>query len=524
MKRARHVTSAVALATVVPVLALGGALAPADAAAATTCLDKPVTIVASQEVTSGTEGDDVVAMTPGDWNTFDALGGDDTICLAVPDSFSGSETGEIVGFVTAGSGDDVVVNESSSNSSHLSVLLGSGDDTFTGSSSTRVVEHVYADSVAIGSNGLDKPPAGSQRDVIHMGGGADGPPEDQHPWTDWPFTDTVWSVAPRGGLNNDDITFGPGGALLHQRGAMAPEARLDFSAADWAGVHLPNPGAAEPVARGELLLDNATRRATVDGRQVMTWEGHVDAFQLGSQGSRDWPFPASFIGSDDDELLTFPNGTFGDVRMGGGDDRLGRSYSFASRVNTLPARSVDGGPGNDAVSLHNRCTSLTIRLTKRMTCDGDSLALPGFEGVQVLSRGVRQRLLIVGSRGDDFAEVLYAPRVTFRGRGGADEAVINGNTVRAAGGPGADRLTIKAEDVVARGGPGADRIHLVRPAYFHPPQRLVALGGPGPDVLRGPRHAYAARLVGGPGRDRADGGGGGRDHCDAEVTRRCKLG
>ncbi|WP_205304784.1 hypothetical protein, partial [Nocardioides sp. 616] len=214
----------------------------------------------------------------------------------------------------------------------------------------------------------------------------------------------------------------------------------------------------------------------------------------------------------------------GDVRMGGGDDRLGRSYSFASLVDTLPARSVDGGPGDDTVSVRNRCASLTIRLTERMTCDGDSLALPGFEGVQVHSRGVRQRLRIVGSRGDDFAEVLYAPQVTFRGRGGADEAVISGGTVRAAGGPGADRITLTAEDGVVRGGPGADRIHLERPGSWHPPQRLLALGGPGADMLLGPRHAYAARLVGGPGRDRADGGGGGRDHCDAEVTRRCKRG
>jgi hypothetical protein len=65
---------AVALTVVVPALALGGALAPAGATAATTCLGKPVTIVATAQVKTGTEGDDVVAMTPGGWNSFDALG------------------------------------------------------------------------------------------------------------------------------------------------------------------------------------------------------------------------------------------------------------------------------------------------------------------------------------------------------------------------------------------------------------------------------------------------------------------
>ncbi len=75
VNRARLVIStAVVLTTVVPALALGGAPAPAAASAATSCQGKPVTIVATTEVTTGTEGDDVVAMTPGAWETFDALG------------------------------------------------------------------------------------------------------------------------------------------------------------------------------------------------------------------------------------------------------------------------------------------------------------------------------------------------------------------------------------------------------------------------------------------------------------------
>jgi hypothetical protein len=98
---------AVAASVLVPV---AQAAAPG---AATTCLGKPVTIVASTEVTVGTEADDVVAMTPLGWSTFDALGGNDTICLALGAAREGGRDPQPpAGRVDAGAGDDVVVDES----------------------------------------------------------------------------------------------------------------------------------------------------------------------------------------------------------------------------------------------------------------------------------------------------------------------------------------------------------------------------------------------------------------------------
>ena len=38
-------------------------------------------------------------MTPGGWNQFDALGGNDTICLAVPAAIAGSDPGRPTGWV-----------------------------------------------------------------------------------------------------------------------------------------------------------------------------------------------------------------------------------------------------------------------------------------------------------------------------------------------------------------------------------------------------------------------------------------
>src|SRR5690606_13184542 len=102
----------------------------------------PVTIVATAQVTTGTEGDDVVAMTPEGWNTFDALGGDDTICLAPGAPSGGRDPRGPWGVVNAGPGNDVVINESMQGSG-MTVFLGGGDDRFTGTSFS---EAVFADT------------------------------------------------------------------------------------------------------------------------------------------------------------------------------------------------------------------------------------------------------------------------------------------------------------------------------------------------------------------------------------------
>ncbi|UUZ59630.1 hypothetical protein [Nocardioides sp. B-3] len=168
--------------------------------AASTCRGKAVTIVASSTVTVGTEGDDVVAMTPSGWYNFDAPGGNDTICPAV--GIGGG--GEIpTGTLNAGAGDDVVVNRATASlGSSMFVGLGAGEDTFTGNDTPA---RVVADSAY--TYGLPTyPPAGAQRDVINTGTGGG----------------SVTSVAPPGALNDDRIIFGGGDACVVYIGAMGP--------------------------------------------------------------------------------------------------------------------------------------------------------------------------------------------------------------------------------------------------------------------------------------------------------------
>ena len=116
------------------------------------------------------------------------------------------------------------------------------------------------------------------------------------------------------------------------------------------------------------------------------------------------------------------------------------------------------------------------------------------------------------------------------GRGGTDDILVDeGWTVRVLGGGGADRIAASGDDVVVRGQASGDRIRLLgSPGYLLfggsavKTRRQVALGGRGPDVLTGTTQRRSDRLVGGRGRDRANGRAGRRDYCFAEITRRCE--
>ena len=95
MSRARRILIAAATATASIAVMVSMLVAPPELGPAGrhNLSGRAVTVVASSSVTTGTEGDDVVAMTPGGWNQFDALGGNDTICLAVPAAIAGGDPG-----------------------------------------------------------------------------------------------------------------------------------------------------------------------------------------------------------------------------------------------------------------------------------------------------------------------------------------------------------------------------------------------------------------------------------------------
>ena len=307
---------------------------------------------------------------------------------------------------------------------------------------------------------------------------------------------------------------------------MSPDGLLDFTAATSARLELLQPGAAEPVARGELVVDNVARNATVAGAQVLTWSGDIQSFRFGGQdAASSSKLPVSFSGSSLSEFVTVAGGPVGDIRLGGGDDGL----DVESWNDRYVPRSADGGPGDDTAAIDTACLVLTIVVDDSTTCDGTTGPFAGFGFVVGSSERGGSRVTVVGTRAGEHL-VANGDRATVRGRGGADEILVDeGWTTRVFGGGGADRIVATGDDVLVRGGAGGDRVLLQgSPGYRLfggspvDVKRQVALGGGGPDVLRGTTQRQADRLVGGPGRDRADGRAGNRDYCRAERAVRCE--
>ncbi len=516
----RRLSTALASTTLAGSLVCAAMVVPSPAAfaAADTCLGKPVTIVATDSVTTGTEGDDVVSMTPHGWTHFEAGGGNDTICLAVggPNG-SQSPNSPPTTVLDAGAGDDVVVNLTPSGSDgRAETRLGSGNDTYTGANLNEVVwADQYFDQYSNNTPGevSDSTFSGSQRDNISR-------------------VLEVYSFAPSDGPNQDQISFGSRGAQVFLDGPMGPQGSLKFPAkpgGDDNDLTVVDPDAFRVSGPGDVKVDNVNRRVTVAGVPVLTWSGEVASFTLGRELNPPRPSkvgqrPISFSGSAADEYVYVAFLPVGDVSLGRGDDALD-----TNRGGDVVPRSLDGGPGDDQVDLFMKCGAMVLRLEHAVTCDGRSGTVAGFEStiVSLLPRG-SSKLTLIGTRAKDYLNA-YAGRVIVRGRGGSDDIEINALTARAFGAAGRDRIRAYGRNVLLRGGSGPDRIDLSHPPYDDLPgfgkktQQQVALGGPGNDILIGNNFGDVRdRLIGGPGRDTAHGKAGKRDYCFAEVTTGCE--
>ena len=481
-----------------------GVLAPVAAGAepgtaATTCQGKPVTIVATSTVTSGTEGDDVVAMTPLGWSVFDALGGNDTICLAAGASRGGRDPLPPQGLLDAGAGDDTVVNESAPGlGAEMRVGLGAGADTYAGNDAH---EQIHTDT-SFGAPDAPVPP-GDQRDVVTTGTGRD----------------FVRTNAAEGALNEDHITAA-GEAVISYRGTMGPTGALDVSSANAPRLLLQLP-AATPAPVTGLVLDATSRTARLEGSPVLRWTGEIRTFQL-QGGPAAGALPVSFTGTDAAEHVTVSEGTLRDFRLGGGDDRLVLEPAWGPiRVPAV----TDGGAGHDALEAGLDCAALTLRLAGSASCDATSGVLTGFE-VAAASSLSSAHLTLIGTSAPDSLRAMGST-VTLKGRGGNDTLVAaESGTVELVGGDGRDRLHAQGTDVVLRGDAGADRLILGgrSTAWDWDVARLrqLALGGRGRDVLHGTDLTRGDRLFGGRGTDRAHGHDGRRDVCRAETTRGCE--
>ncbi|MET0580130.1 MAG: hypothetical protein ABW122_15845, partial [Ilumatobacteraceae bacterium] len=165
MRTARRTASA-GLATTLLGAGLSALALPATAVAPTTCQGKPVTVTGIV----GTEGDDVMAIEPGQYTTAQGLGGNDLICLAATPMDEWRNVG-----VDAGPGDDTVVNDSTDvDAATYRIVLGEGADTYRGlvssvpdgPASAALTEEVHA---GLGALGMED----TATDTIDTGGGAD---------------------------------------------------------------------------------------------------------------------------------------------------------------------------------------------------------------------------------------------------------------------------------------------------------------------------------------------------------------
>lgn len=476
-------------------------------AAPSTCQGKAVTIVATTTVTRGTEGDDVVAMEPDGWNTFDALGGDDTICLASGASLDRSRDPlPPSGRLDAGPGDDVVVNLMPAGTTGVAttVVLGLGNDIFQG---VDVGEEVFAEKEVLDFSDpdlVDPEMVGEQRDVVT--GAA-----------------VVYTSAPHDGPNTDRIVLGTRGDRVVIEGPLSAAGLLDVSAASSPTLEVRSPRRLGPPPGADVVIDNRSRTVSA-GQPVISWSGDFATFFVGTpRRASDQP-AVSFSGNDTDENVTFADVPVGDVSLNGGADAL----SVRSWNNAFVPRSADGGAGRDSADIDSVCrVLLEVRLDVAATCDGRSGSFTGFLDVTINgSWAPGGRAILIGT---DRSQRLLASAhaVVVRGGAGRDEILVDDSwSARVRSGAGRDRVSVNGDDVVIRGQGGGDRLHLSGTAGLERPRgaqpQLVAVGGPGRDVLIGSDDKQADRLVGGAGKDRADGGAGGRDHCSAEVTRRCE--
>jgi hypothetical protein len=167
-----------------------------------------------------------------------------------------------------------------------------------------------------------------------------------------------------------------------------------------------------------------------------------------------------------------------------------------------------------------------VRLDVSAACDGDHGSLAGFEGALAEASWMNGSAVLVGTSRPDRL-VGSAQQVTIRAGAGDDIVDVDQSYVaRVRAGAGRDRVRATGTDTVAHGQDGSDLIQL---RGFGSPVRVpghdwrqLAVGGRGADDLRGTRDILPDRLVGGPGKDRADGRQGRRDRCSAEVVRGCE--
>lgn len=418
--RARVLPPVKKLTPVLSALSMAAALVAGDVSAAqaevATCQGQPATIVGPTEgqITTGTEGDDVIVAPMFGNSSVSALGGNDLVCLI--DAPSRASRDPFV-FVAAGAGNDSVANETTLVVGGFTVELGAGADSYVGNE--------FNETIA-GSMRDDAGSPDTEIDVISTGGGNDWVMSGT-PIPGWPNRDIIST-----GAGSDGVTYAglAGGSIDNGEGADSL-----FINGSWTG---------------ELSIDNTTRRASL-GSGTLGWT-NVDGF-----GARVAPGSSlSFAGSDADEQLNI-SGTVLDlaaptaIEMGGGDDGL--------RLENYLPTSVDTGAGYDTFSFL-ACKVATIRTDDAAQCttDADQQVQTALAGIEYLFAISTETLDVAGTTGPDRMYLSAKEHVGVSAGPGDDFVQVGARTALINGGRGDDRLkgAARADGLRIFGGRGAD--------------------------------------------------------------------
>ncbi|NYE36710.1 Ca2+-binding RTX toxin-like protein [Nocardioides cavernae] len=353
MRRTTTLTAAAALGL--------GLLAPtttstvAATAAAVTCQGLPATIIGTPGThIVGTEGPDVIVSDGA--MSVDALGGDDVICLNGETGFPPTTPAP----VDAGPGDDTIDSTNSANA--ILATLGTGADTFVGSSQDDRVSVAYPD------------PASSTPDVFSGGGGSDGLSiltgpgaavidnvagrltSDGQPRATWSGLEEFWLEYSR---EQRPLTF---------VGSDADELVVDRTDAPaFADIHL---GKGDDTYRTGVSPVPGSRIRGGDGRDLLAVTAPGDELELDLKRRRmiveTTPFYVSTPEFEDAELVArrlLLRGGEGSNRLGftacravvkgrGGADTIRRTYDsvFEPDLDCTESARIAGGPGKDVVT------------------------------------------------------------------------------------------------------------------------------------------------------------------------------
>jgi Ca2+-binding RTX toxin-like protein len=383
------------------------------------------------------------------------------------------------GFVDAGDGNDVIClvpgeRLPGNDFPQFTVDAGAGDDIVDSTPLAADASTLFLPSSA----GRDAFYGGPEQDQVTIPA-VNGVPPTVDTETDAFVTGAGDDVVMSGSLglpNGDVIDVGVGDdvVLYAGTGASGDGKVIGGPGTDtlWPTAHDPVDPPDDPLPPGYVVFSARTGSATIAGAPYLTWTG-IEDYELSDIVHHH----VMFLGSSADEQVALSRGPV-IVRMRGGDDSVSHYYP------SLPDGSVSGGAGRDSLNVDVRGKVNVDLRREAVLRDGDTtvhLRLAGFEDAKVSGRSVT----LLGTHGPDRLVATGRKGVAVRGLAGADVIRVRVNTIL---GP------LPGNERQARGGPGRDRLY----GSFRNDD-----------------------LIGGGGRDVADGGSG-RDFCLSEIRIDCE--